>query len=224
MSHVLLSKAIGALLNYPKILKVEPQTLLITASMVTPIEEDSVPAGTLPPLPPLSATPRVTDLLHAHRAMSEWKIVSSTHLLAQCHNTGCDLCAQYIVHLACGGNAGELSSWPPCLEQALDEAWPEEMAQICEDAQTALRSEIEDTHCIIYEHGAQMATAKLDYTQLGEKYDEEVSYQEHVKDKLVCVDDKVAHIETKLLDFVSTMMRSSSLSTKRKADSLPSSD
>ena len=103
-------------------------------------------------------------------------IVSSTHLLAQCHDTGCDLCTQYIEHLAHGGNAGELSSQPPCLEQALDEAWPEEMVRICEDAWTALRSEIEEAHCIINEHDAQMATAKSDYTQLGEKYDEEVSY------------------------------------------------
>ena len=126
-SHVLLGKAIGAPLNYLKIFEAEPQTLLITASMVTPMEEDGVPMGTPPPPPP-AATPSVTDLLWAQRAMSEWKIVSSTHLLAQCHDTGCDLCAQYIVHLVCGGNAGELSSWLPRLEQALDEAWHEEMA------------------------------------------------------------------------------------------------
>ena len=41
---------------------------------------------------------------------------------------------------------------------------------------TALRSEIEEAHCIIDEHNAQMATAKLDYTRLGEKYNKEVSY------------------------------------------------
>ena len=175
-SRVLLGKAIGAPLNYLKIFEVEPQTLLITASMVTPQEEDSVPTGTPPPPPPLAATPSVTDLLRAHRATSEWKIVSSTHLLTQCHDTGCDLCAQYIVHLAHGGNTGELSSWPPRLEQALDEAWPEEMTGICEDAWTALRSKIEEAHCIINEHDAQMAAAKSDYTRLGKKYDEEVSY------------------------------------------------
>ena len=127
-SRVLLSKAIGALLNYLKIFEAEPQMLLITASMVTPMEEDGIPMGTPPQLPPPSATPSVTDLLHAHQAMSEWKIVSCTHLLAQCHDTWCDLCAQYIVDLACGGNAGKLSSWLPHLEQALNEAWPEEMA------------------------------------------------------------------------------------------------
>ena len=133
-SHALLSKAIGAPLNCSKIFEAEPQMLLITASMVAPMEEDGVPMG-MPPLPPPpAATPSVTDLLRAHRAMSEWKIVSSTHLLAQCHDTGCNFCTQYIVHLACRGNAGELSSWPPRLEQALDEAWPEEMVQIREDA------------------------------------------------------------------------------------------
>ena len=149
---------------------------LILASMVAPMEEDGVPVGTPPQPPPPSATPSVTDLLHTHRATSEWKMVSSTHLLAQCHDTGCDLCAQYIVHLACRGNASELSSQPPCLEQALDEAWPEEMVRIHEDARTALRSEIEEAHCIIGEHDAQMAAAKSDYTRLGEKYNKEVSY------------------------------------------------
>ena len=188
------------------------------------MEEDSVPAGMPPQPPPPSATPSVTDLLRAHRAMLEWKIVSSTHLLAQCHNTGCDLCAQYIVHLVRGGNAGKLSSQLPCLEQALDKAWPEEMAQICEDAWTALRSEIEEAYCIIDEHDAQMATAKSDYTRLGEKYDEEVSYQEHVEDKLVHVDKKVIHLETKLFDFVNVTTRSSLSSTKRKVDSLPPPD
>ena len=151
-------------------------------------------------------------------------IVSSTHLLTQCHNTGCDLCTQYIVHLACGGNTGKLSSQPPHLEQALDEAWPEEMAQIREDVWTALHSEIEEAHCIIDEHDAQMATAKSDYTRLGEKYDEEVSYREHVEDKLILVDDKIVHLKTKLLNLTSVTTRSSLSSTKRKADSPPPSD
>ena len=128
------------------------------------------------------------------------------------------------MHLACGGNTSELSSQLPCLEQALDEAWPEEMAQIHEDARTALHSKIEEVHHIINEHDAQMANAKLDYTRLGEKYDEEVSYPEHVEDKLIHADDKIVRLVTKLLDFVSMTTRSSSLSTKRKADSPPPSD
>ena len=132
--------------------------------MVAPMEEDGVPAGTPPQPPPPSATPSVTDLLRAHQATSEWKIVSSTHLLTQCHDTRCNLCAQYIVHLARRGNAGELSSQPPHPEQALDEAWPEEMAQIREDVWTALHSEIKEAHCIIDEHNTQMATANSDYT------------------------------------------------------------
>ena len=44
------------------------------------------------------------------------------------------------------------------------------MARIREDARTALHSEIEEAHRIINEHDAQMAAAKLDYTQLGENY------------------------------------------------------
>ena len=97
------------------------------------MEEDSAPTGMSPPPPPQSVTQSMTDLLHAHRATSKWKILSSTHLLAQCHNTGCDLCAQYIMHLTQGGNTSELRSLLPHLEQLLDEAWPEEMACICED-------------------------------------------------------------------------------------------
>ena len=89
---------------------------------------------------------------------------------------------------------------------------------------TALRSKIEEVHCIINEHDTQMATAKSDYTRLGEKYDEEVSYREHVEDKLVHADDKIVRLETKLLDIASVMTRSSSSSTKMKADSLPPSD
>ena len=69
-----------------------------------------------------------------------------------------------------------------------------------------------------------MATAKSDYTRLGEKYDKAVSYREHVEDKLVRMDDKTVCLEMKLLDIASTTMRSSSSSTKRKADSLPPSD
>ena len=128
------------------------------------------------------------------------------------------------MHLARGGNASELSSRPPCLEQALDEAWPEEMVRIREEVQTALRSEIEEAHCIIDKHDAQMATAKSDYTRLGKKYDEEVSYREHVKDKLVRADEKAIRLETKLFDFVNVTTRSSSSSTKRKVDSLPPPD
>ena len=105
----------------------------------------------------------MTDLLRAHQATSEWKIVFSTHLLAQCHDTGCDLRAQYIVHLTRGGNASELSSQPPNLEHSLDEAWPEEMACICKDTQAALCLEIEEAHGIIDRHDAQMTAAKSDY-------------------------------------------------------------
>ena len=67
------------------------------------------------------------------------------------------------MHLAQGGNAGELSSWPPNLEQSLDEAWPEEMAHICEDVRAALHSKIEEAHGIIDRHDAQMTAAKSDY-------------------------------------------------------------
>ena len=83
-----------------KISKRSPNPPLTPASMGATMEEDHAPTRTSPPPPPQSVTQSVTDLLRAHWATSEWKIVSSTHLLAQCHDTGCDLCAQYIVHLA----------------------------------------------------------------------------------------------------------------------------
>ena len=69
-----------------------------------------------------------------------------------------------------------------------------------------------------------MATAKSDYTRLGKKYDEEVSYREHIEDRLVCADEKVVRLEMKLFDFVNATTRSSSSSTKRKADSPPPPD
>ena len=94
--------------------------------MVAPMEDNGIPMGMPPPPPPQPVTQSVTNLLHAHWATAKWKIVSSTHLLAQCHDAGCDLCTQYIVHLAREGNTSELSSQPPNLEQSLDEAWPEE--------------------------------------------------------------------------------------------------
>ena len=126
--------------------------------------------------------------------MSKWKIVSSTHLLAQCHGAGCNLCAQYIVHLAQGGNAGELSSRLPNLEHSLNEAWLEQMAHIHEDARAALHSEIEEAHGIIDRHDAKMTAAKLDYNQLGEKHNDEVLYRQHIEDKLMCAEDKVTHL------------------------------
>ena len=52
---------------------------------------------------------------------------------------------------------------------------------ICEDVQAALHSEIEEAHGIIDSHDAQMTAAKSDYNRLGDKYDDEVSYQQHVK-------------------------------------------
>ena len=98
------------------------------------------------------------------------------------------------------------------------------MAQIRVDARTAPHSEIEEAHRIIDEHDTQMATAKLDYTRLGEKYDEEVSYQEPVEDKLVHTDEKVVCLEMKLFNFVNATTRSSLSSTKRKVDSPPPPD
>jgi len=110
------------------------------------MEHDDVPLQTSPST---TATRSVMDLLRAHQATSEWKIVSSTHLLAQCHDTGCYICAEYIVHLVWGGNASELSSQPPGLEKSLNEAWSEVMACICEDAWEPLRAELSEVHQII---------------------------------------------------------------------------
>jgi len=122
------------------------------------------------------------DLLQANQATSKWKIVSSTHLLAQCHDTGCPLCTDYIVHLVQGGNAGELSSWPPGLGKALDEAWPEEMACIHKDVWEPLRAELSEAHQIIDRQHNDLTEAKLDYNCLGDKLDEEVTYQQQIKD------------------------------------------
>jgi len=156
--------------------------------MATPMEHDDVPSGTSPSLP---ATRSVTDLLWAHRATSEWKIVSSTHLLAQCHYTGCPLCADYIVHLAWGGNAGELSSRPPGLGNALDKAWLEEMVCICEAAWEPLQAELPKAHQIIDRQHDDLTAAKSDYNRLGDKLDEEVAYWRHIEDKVTCAEEEI---------------------------------
>jgi len=96
---------------------------------------------------------------------------------SQCHDTGCPLCANYIVHLARGGNAGELSSQPPGLGNALDEAWPEEMACIREAAREPLQAELSKAHQIIDRQHDDLAAAKSDYNRLGDKLDEEIAYR-----------------------------------------------
>ena len=111
------------------------------------------------------------------------------------------------MHLAQGGNASKLSSWPPNLENLLDEAWPEEMARIRKDAQAALHSEIEEAHGIVNGHDAQMTATKSDYNQLGEKYNDEVSYWHHVEDKLAHTEDKVTCLQGWVHDLVSLMTR-----------------
>ena len=88
----------------------------------------------------------------------------------------------------------------------------------------ALCSEIEEAHSIINRYDAQMTAAKSDYNRLGEKYDDEVSYQQHVEDKLMHAKDKVTHLQGRVHDLVSSMTRSSSSSTKRKVDSPPPSN
>ena len=83
----------------------------------------------------------------------------------------------------------------------------------------AIHSEIEEAHGIIKRHDSQMTAAKSDYNQLGEKYDDEVSYQQHVKDKLTHAENEIACLKDRVHNLVSTVMRSSSSSTKRKVDS-----
>ena len=69
------------------------------------------------------------------------------------------------------------------------------MAHIRKDTQAALRSEIEEAHGIIDQHDAQMAAAKSDYNRLGEKYNDEVLYWQHVEDKLACAEEKATRLQ-----------------------------
>ena len=51
-----------------------------------------------------------------------------------------------------------------------------------------------------------------------------MSYWQHIEEKLTHAEDKVAHLQGHVHNLVSSMTRSSSLSTKRKADSPPPSN
>ena len=67
------------------------------------------------------------------------------------------------MHLVQVGNAGELSSWPPGLRNALNEAWLEEMACIRKAAWEPLQAELSEAHQIINRQHDDLAVAKFDY-------------------------------------------------------------
>ena len=76
----------------------------------------------------------MSDILRAHKTTSSWKLFAGNHFTALCHDKGCTPCATYMLHLTRGANAGELGPQPEGLEHTLEEAWPEAIGCICQDA------------------------------------------------------------------------------------------
>src|SRR6266481_5672426 len=116
-------------------------------NMATPMDQDDPIGSSAPHAGMLS----VTDIIQASKATSCWKLFSGNHFIALCHNKGCAACAEYITHLMCGANVGELGPHPSSLSQALDEVWPEAMTHIHKHADEQLHDELHTVHQIIEE-------------------------------------------------------------------------
>src|SRR6266481_7182749 len=102
--------------------------------MAMPMDQDN-PTGSSAPHADM---PSVMDIIQASKATSCWKLSLGNHFIALCHDKGCAACAEYITHLTCGANAGELGPHPSSLTQSLDEAWPEAMSCIHKDVDEQL--------------------------------------------------------------------------------------
>ena len=79
-------------------------------------------------------TPSMSDILRTHKTTSSWKLFTGNHFTTLCHDRGCALCATYMLHLTWGANAGELGPQPEGLKHALEEAWPEAIGCLRQDA------------------------------------------------------------------------------------------
>src|SRR6266481_9294737 len=73
-------------------------------NMATPMDQDN-PMGLSSPH---ADTPSMTDIIQASKATSHWKLFLGNHFISLCHDKGCTTCAEYITHLMCGANVGEL--------------------------------------------------------------------------------------------------------------------
>ena len=75
-----------------------------STNMATPMDQDDPVGLSIAP----SDTPSMSDILHAHKTTSSWKLFVGNHFAALCHDKGCTPCATYMLHLTRGANTGEL--------------------------------------------------------------------------------------------------------------------
>src|SRR6266481_6848743 len=126
--------------------------------MAMPMDQDN-PTGSSAPHADM---PSVMDIIQASKATSRWKLFLGNHFITLCHDKGCTACTEYITHLMCGVNVGELGPRPSSLSQALDKAWPEAMTRICKDADEQLRDELRTAHRIIEEQTDEIEGLRKD--------------------------------------------------------------
>src|SRR6266481_3506839 len=174
-------------------------------NMATPMDQDN-PTGSSAPH---ADTPSMTDIIQALKATSCWKLFSGNHFITLCHNKGCTACTEYITHLMCGTNVGELGPRPSSLSQALDKAWPEAMTHICKDADEQLHDELHMAHRIIEEQTDEIDGLQKDGDKIYADYKVERAHCHEAEESLTCLKGKAK-------ETVGMTMRSSSSLTKRK--------
>src|SRR6266481_4905505 len=113
-----------------------------------------------------------------------------------------------------GANAGELGPCPSSLTQSLDEAWPEAMSRIRKDVDKQLRDELCTAHRIIEEQTDEIEGLRKDSDKVYADYKVERACRLEAEESLT-------RLKGKAKETVGAMTRSSSSSTKRKADSPP---
>ena len=93
--------------------------------------------------------------------------------MAQCHEVACETCNGYVDHLINSGESGTIPSMPHNLAKALDEAWQDNMWDICEDACHELCQELDSARHAYDEQKAQFNQLRSDYESLDDQLDNE---------------------------------------------------
>ena len=102
---------------------------------------------------------------------------------------------------------------PSSLSQALDEVWPEAMTRIHKDAAEQLRNELHTAHQIIEEQTDEIDGLRKDGDKVYTDY--KVERARHLE-----AEESLTRLKGKVKETVGATTRSSSSSTKRKAESL----
>ena len=174
-----------------------------STNMATPMDQDNPVELSVAP----SSTPSMSDILHAHKMTSSWKLFVGNHFAALCHDKGCTPCATYMLHLTQGENTRELGPQPKGLEHVLKEAWPGAIRRILVD----VSQKLERANQAINRLEEELTTMKKDGDNLFMRYEKECDHCRKVE-------DDVAHYRARLR-LCEDSTRSSSSSTQPRAQS-----